>query len=116
MVIALAAAATAATHRAEARAALDSQDRSRLVAALAALARIYPFDAAGILPAEATPERLRMGEAIHEATCAGCHDHPDTRGSLPAHNLFRWARTLPAAEFAARACTRASAETPSRPG
>ena len=87
---------------AEIRAALDRQDPSRLAAALAALARTYPFDAAGILPAEATPERLRVGEAIHKETCAGCHDYPDTRGFLPAHNLFRWARTMPAAEFAAR--------------
>jgi mono/diheme cytochrome c family protein len=77
---------------AAARAALDRQDPPRLAAALRSLARIYPFDAAAILPAEATPERLRTGEAIHRSTCAGCH-HDD---------LFIWARTMPAVEFAAR--------------
>lgn len=84
------------------RAALDGDDAKRLAAALSVLARIYPFDAAGILPADATPERLRIGEAIHKTTCAGCHDHPDAGGALPAHDLFGWARTMPAAEFAAR--------------
>lgn len=94
----------AAPHQAIAgvRAALDRQDPPQLAAALAALARLYPFDAAGILHAEATPERLRMGAAIHKTTCAGCHDDPDSRGALPAHNLFRWARTMPPAEFAVR--------------
>lgn len=87
---------------AAARAALGRQDLSRLSTALHSLARVYPFDAAGILPAEATPERLRVGEAIHKSTCAGCHDNPDRQGALPAHDLFAWARTMPATEFAAR--------------
>ncbi|MGB3938012.1 MAG: hypothetical protein WBL29_20150 [Burkholderiales bacterium] len=77
------------------RAALDGENPSRLAAALSTLARIYPFDDAGILPAEATPERLRVGVAIHESTCAGCH-HDD---------LFAWARSMPATEFAARLYT-----------
>ena len=75
---------------------------SGVISMLAAMARAYPFDVAGILPAEATPERLRIGKAIHDETCAGCHDHPDPEAALPAPNLFRWARTMPAAEFAAR--------------
>jgi mono/diheme cytochrome c family protein len=84
------------------RAALDRRDPPALRDALSTLARIYPFDTAGILPAQATPERLRAGRAIHKSTCAGCHDHPDGGSALPAHDLFGWARAMPTEEFAAR--------------
>jgi mono/diheme cytochrome c family protein len=84
------------------RNALTERNLLAVISGLAALARSYPFDAAGILPAEATPERLRIGKAIHDETCAGCHDHSDPQAELPAHDLFRWARVLPAGEFAAR--------------
>lgn len=84
------------------REALDRQNWPDAVAALAGLARLYPFDPSGILPAESTPARLRLGKAIHEQTCAGCHDHPDADVMLPAQNLFRSARAMPSIEFAAR--------------
>jgi mono/diheme cytochrome c family protein len=84
------------------RKALTERNLPVVISGLAALVRSYPFDAAGILPAEATPERLRAGKAIHEETCAGCHDHSDPQAELPAHDLFRWARAMPAGEFAAR--------------
>lgn len=87
------------------RKSLAERNLVAVVSGLAALGRSYPFDATGILPAEATPERLGLGKAIHETTCAGCHDHPDSGAPLPAHDLFRWARTMPAGEFAARLYT-----------
>lgn len=87
------------------REALDRQNWPEAVAALADLARLYPFDPSGILPAEATPERLRLGKAIHEQTCAGCHDNPDTSALLPARNLIDQARSMTSIEFAARLYT-----------
>ena len=87
------------------RKALAERQLVVVLAGLAALARSYPFDTAGILPAEATPERLAAGKAIHETTCAGCHDHTDAGAMLPAHDLFRWARVMPEGEFAARLYT-----------
>ncbi|MEZ5616241.1 MAG: hypothetical protein R3E35_13640 [Rhodocyclaceae bacterium] len=92
------------------RTALARGERKALSAGLAALKGKYPFDAASLLPRQATPERLRLGEAIHRQACAGCHDAQrksprdapaaDTR--LPAFNLFDQAKRLPRAEFAAR--------------
>ena len=87
------------------RKALAERNLVAVVTGLAALARSYPFDAAGIPPAEAGAARLGLGKAIHETTCAGCHDHPDPDAALPAHDLFRWARVMPAGEFAARLYT-----------
>jgi mono/diheme cytochrome c family protein len=87
------------------RKSLAERNLVAVVSGLAALSRNYPFDAAGIVPADAAPERLRLGKAIHESTCAGCHDHPDAEAALPAHDLFRWARAMPAGEFAARLYT-----------
>lgn len=84
------------------REALDRQNWPAAVAALEAVAQLYPFDLGGILPAEATTERLRIGKAIHEQTCAGCHDQPDNDAVLPAQNLFRLARAMTSIEFAAR--------------
>lgn len=87
---------------ADIRKALAEGNLQDAIAGLAALSRAYPFDTSGILPADATPERLRLGRSIHQETCAGCHDRPDEHAALPAHDLFRWARALPEMEFAAR--------------
>ena len=84
------------------RTALERGDGLGLAAGLGALARLYPFDATGILPAEATPARLGRGREIHQDICAGCHDAPDLETPRPAFNLFDRARALPAGEFAAR--------------
>lgn len=84
------------------RHALAEGNLQDVIAGLTALSRAYPFDASGILPADATPERLRLGRSIHQETCAGCHDRPDEQAALPAHDLFRWARALPEMELAAR--------------
>ena len=84
------------------RTALARGDGPGLVAGLGGLARLYPFDAAGVLPAAATPERLGRAREIHEDICAGCHDAPDLETPRPAFNLFARARALPAREFAAR--------------
>jgi len=84
------------------RAALEGDGAPRLAAGLGGLARLYPFDAAGILPAEATPARLARADEIHANICAGCHDAPDLETPRPAFNLFVRARALPATEFAAR--------------
>jgi mono/diheme cytochrome c family protein len=84
------------------RTALDKRDWRALSAGIAALQRRHPFEAGALLPREATPERLRLGEAIHRQTCAGCHDAPVADTKLPAFNLFELARRTPRAEFAAR--------------
>lgn len=84
------------------RRALEGDDLPGLAAGLGGLARLYPFDGAGILPATATPARLGRARQIHEDVCAGCHDEPDLETPRPAFNLFARAGTLPATEFAAR--------------
>ncbi|MDP6572466.1 MAG: hypothetical protein QGI06_03040 [Rhodospirillales bacterium] len=84
------------------RAALERGDGLGLAKGLGALARLYPFDATGILPATATPARLGRGRQIHQDICAGCHDAPDLETPRPAFNLFERTRALPAGEFAAR--------------
>ncbi|MBE7460518.1 MAG: cytochrome c [Zoogloeaceae bacterium] len=84
------------------RQSLARSDWRALRAGLDALTKRHPFAAGALLPQAATPERLRLGEAIHRQACAGCHDAPATGTPLPAFNLFEQAKRLPRAEFAAR--------------
>lgn len=84
------------------RVALAGANWKTLEAGVANLGRRYPLDLSGILPAEATPERLRLGAAIHRQACAGCHDNPASGSRLPAQDLFEQARAMPPEEFAAR--------------
>ena len=84
------------------RAALAKRDWRALRSGLGALKRKHPFDAGTLLPAQATPERLRLGEAIHRQACAGCPDAPAADTRLPAFNLFEQSRRTPREEFAAR--------------
>jgi hypothetical protein len=84
------------------RAALAKRDWRALQAGLETLSHRHPFAAGALLPNEATPERLRLGESIHRQACAGCHDAPATDTQLPAFNLFEQSRRTPRAEFAAR--------------
>jgi mono/diheme cytochrome c family protein len=84
------------------RAALARRDWRALRGGLATLQRKHPFDAGALLPAQAAPGRLRLGEAIHCQACAGCHDAPAADTTLPAFNLFEQARRTPREEFAAR--------------
>lgn len=84
------------------RAALAKRDGRTLRAGLEALKRKHPFEPGALLPRAATPERLRLGEAIHRQACAGCHDAPAADTPLPAFNLFEQAQRTPRAEFAAR--------------
>lgn len=84
------------------RTALLKEDWSLLVKELAALRRRYPLDVRTVLPTSPTPERLRLGEAIHRQACTGCHDAPSTDTKLPALNLFKQIRSMHGEEFAAR--------------
>lgn len=84
------------------RLALAKRDWPGLSAGIDALRRKHPFEARARLPREATPARLRLGEAIHRQACAGCHDAPAADTALPAFNLFAQAQRTPRAEFAAR--------------
>jgi hypothetical protein len=84
------------------RAALANRDWRVLQAGLETLMRRHPFAADALLPNEATPGHLRLGEAIHRQACAGCHDAPATGTKLPAFNLFEQAQRTPREEFAAR--------------
>ena len=77
-------------------------DWRALRAGLDALKKRHPFEAGALLPREATPERLRLGAAIHRQACAGCHEAPATDTPLPAFNLFEQAKRTPREEFAAR--------------
>ncbi len=84
------------------RAALAKGDWRSLAQGLAVLRRRHPLDLRTLLPAAPTPERLRLGEAIHRQTCAGCHDASIAGTNLPALNLFEQIRNVPREEFAAR--------------
>lgn len=84
------------------RTALARRDWRALDAGLRILQRKYPLDLTGLLPAQATPERLRLGAAIHQQACAGCHEAPTMETRLPAFNLFEQAKRTPRTEFAAR--------------
>lgn len=84
------------------RAALARGDLSAVARGLEALRRKHPFDAGQILAGGATPERLRLGAALHRQVCAGCHDAPAADTPLPAFNLFDQAKRTPHGEFAAR--------------
>ena len=84
------------------RAALAQRDWRALRAGLDTLKRRHPFEPGALLPQAATPERLRLGDAIHRQACAGCHEAPATGTLLPAFNLFEQARRAPREEFAAR--------------
>ncbi len=84
------------------RDALGRRDWRSMRADLRALQDAHPFDARALLPAEATPAQLRVGEAIHRQACAGCHDAPPADTRLPALNLFEEAKRMPREEFAAR--------------
>ncbi len=84
------------------RAALARGDWRVLSATLDTLQRKHPLDLAGLLPAQATPARLRLGAAIHKQACAGCHSTPSAETKLPAFNLFEQSRRMPREEFAAR--------------
>lgn len=86
----------------EARAALERGQWGALERVLGQLAARHPLDLSHILPARATPGRLRAGRAVHREACAGCHDAPAGSAMLPAADLFRLARSVPAEEFAAR--------------
>ncbi len=84
------------------RAALANRDWRVLQAGLETLMRRHPFAADALLPNEATPGHLRLGEAIHRQACAGCHDAPSADTPLPAFNLHEQAQRTPREEFAAR--------------
>lgn len=84
------------------RAALVRRDWYALDSELRALQRKHPLDLGGLLPAQATPERLRLGKAIHKQACAACHDAPASDTKLPAFNLFEQVKHMSRAEFAAR--------------
>lgn len=86
----------------EARAALERGQWAALERVLGQLSARHPLDLSHILPAGATPERLRVGRGIHRRACAGCHDAPSGDAALPASDLFRLAHSMPAEEFAAR--------------
>lgn len=64
------------------------------------LARRYPYRPPEVRTA--AEDLSPLGRAIHEQTCAGCHDHPDKNALLPAVDLYALAcRDTPTA-FAAR--------------
>jgi len=77
-------------------------DWRALRAALDGLQRAHPHDLDAIASATATPERIRLGRAIHAEACAGCHDAPAVDTRLPAHDLRAQVGAMPRAEFAAR--------------
>ncbi len=84
------------------RAAFSQSDWRALAAGLNALGRRHSFEPGALIPRAATPERLRLGEAIHRQACAGCHEAPAADTALPAFNLFEQSKRTPRAEFAAR--------------
>ncbi len=67
---------------------------------VAALAARHPFAAPVWVGEE--KHALALGAAIHHATCAACHDHPDPGALLPAEDLFALACRESPGSFAAR--------------
>lgn len=84
------------------RAALARGDWRAFVATLAPLKQRHAFDARALLAAAPTREMLALGAAIHQSTCAGCHDAAGGDTLLPAFNLSRQIKSMPREEFAAR--------------
>lgn len=84
------------------RAALANKDWRTLERELAVLSRRYSLDLRALSPATPSPERLRLGAAIHRERCAGCHDASNADARLPALNLFEQSRKMSREEFAAR--------------
>lgn len=82
--------------------AFQDNDHQHFIETLVRLINAYPFAATGILPAQATPARLKRGGTLHEEHCAACHDEPNSDVERPAYNLSSEAKQLPAIEFAAR--------------
>jgi len=82
--------------------ALNAGNAGTVISALQALSAAYPFDTAGLLPADNRPAALRAAKALHESYCAGCHDEPDLDTARPAWSLFSQAKKIPPAELAAR--------------
>ncbi len=69
---------------------------------LAGLSGSYPFRATGILPAEASDQRIGNALLQHKKLCAACHDSPYLDTERPAVNLFDQAKEMDIREFAAR--------------
>ena len=69
---------------------------------LAGLTGAYPFRATGILPAEASDQRVGNALLQHKTLCAACHDSPYLDTERPAFNLFDQAKEMGIREFAAR--------------
>jgi mono/diheme cytochrome c family protein len=84
------------------RDALASGALDGFAAGVGRLVTAYPLRVPGILPAVATPRRLREGERLHRGLCAGCHDAPDGTVERPAYNLSDEARRLSGRELVAR--------------
>lgn len=84
------------------RLALGRGDWPAISLALSDLRRRHPFDASRLLVATPTPSMLKLGAAIHNGTCRGCHETPGTDSPLPAHNLSQFFKSMPREEFAAR--------------
>lgn len=84
------------------RAALAKEDWRTLDWELAVLRRRHPLDIRTLSPATPSPERLRLGAAIHRERCAACHDAPNADAKLPALNLFEQSGKIPREEFVAR--------------
>ena len=84
------------------RASLDQKNVSEVIEKLSRLSTRYPLAATGILPAAATPRRLKKAKEIHESFCAVCHDEPDGDVERPAYNLFTQSKAASGEEFLAR--------------
>lgn len=82
--------------------ALDSRQLSLAFPPLDELQEKFPFEVVGLLSSWRNPESRKLGRAIHEKYCAGCHDDPDLEVERPAYNLLAQGVAQPAEEFAAR--------------
>ena len=83
------------------RQALASGDWRTFARELAVLRRRHALDLTPFRAA-ATPDALRLGDAIHREACAACHGAQAPAVALPAEDLFRLARLAPRDEFIAR--------------
>jgi len=94
--------ATALAELARAARAARASDWPRTAVALSVLCAAYPVSLAGLRPEDAAPNAVLAAGGSYRARCAMCHRVPAAHAELPAPDLARWARRMPAREFVAR--------------
>lgn len=82
--------------------ALRAEDWSQVATALSAMCAAYPLSLTGLRAEDATAAAAAAAGRSFRASCGLCHRSSQPDAALPAPDLRRWARSMPAREFVAR--------------